>query len=353
MSITHQRVQTALANIIEPASGVAVSELVADMQLVYEGDLAKLTLQLTIPTYLLQHWLIDELGKELGAAESDKLEISVDSKIEDRASDQLAGVKNLIAVASGKGGVGKSSTAVNLALALRAEGARVGLMDADIYGPSIPKMLGIDPDQRPKVVGENRFAPIEVYGIQTLSMGNLMTDQTPAVWRGPMASGAFQQLLTQTLWHDLDYLIVDMPPGTGDIQLTLAQKAPVAGAVVVTTPQDIALADAIKGIEMFRKVDIPVLGVVENMAGHVCSSCGHTESIFGSGGAERLASEYSVSMLGALPLNMAIRVALDEGKPSMVADPEGVIAQEYRNIARSMAVNLALAEEDAMPEIEI
>ena len=350
MSITHQDVLSALSDIVEPWSGTEVSEFVAAVHLVHEGNVAKLTLTLGVPVYGLKQWLLGVLTQVFEGVD---LNVVVELKIADRASDQLPGVKNLIAIASGKGGVGKSSTAVNLALALRSEGAKVGLMDADIYGPSIPKMVGIDSSQRPRVVGENRFAPIEVFGIQTLSMGNLMTDQTPAVWRGPMASGAFQQLLTQTLWHDLDYLIVDMPPGTGDIQLTLSQRAPVAGAVIVTTPQDIALADAIRGIEMFRKVDVPVLGVVENMATHICSSCGHVESIFGSGGGETLASDYSVSMLGSLPLDISIRESLDEGSPTVVNDPDGLIATEYKKIARRMTVNLALSETEKGPEIEL
>lgn len=263
----------------------------------------------------------------------------------------LAGIKNIIAVASGKGGVGKSTTAVNLALALQAEGANVGLLDADIYGPSQPLMLGIDEATRPENQGEKYLKPVIAHGLQTMSMGYLVTDKTPMVWRGPMVSGALQQLLSQTLWRDLDYLIIDMPPGTGDIQLTLSQKVPVTGAVVVTTPQDIALLDAIKGIEMFRKVSIPVAGVVENMALHTCSQCGHVEHIFGAGGGEQLAKDYDAPLLGSLPLDLTIRQQTDAGKPSVVVDPESEISLRYRDIARRLGANIAKRAATAGPNI--
>ncbi len=246
------------------------------------------------------------------------------------------GVKHIVAVASGKGGVGKSTTAVNLALALLAEGKRVGLLDADIYGPSQQVMLGVAPNTRPKTHEDKYFHPIIAHGLQTMSMGYLVTDATPMVWRGPMASGALQQILTQTLWDNVDILIVDMPPGTGDIQLTLSQKVPLSGAVIVTTPQDIALLDARKGIEMFRKVSVPVLGVVENMAVHICSNCGHQEHLFGDGGGERIAREYKAPLLGALPLSLSIREQVDSGNPTVAADPNGDIAQIYRQIARGV-----------------
>ena len=268
----------------------------------------------------------------------------------------LDGVKNIIAVASGKGGVGKSTTSVNLALALAREGARVGLLDADIYGPSQSLMLGVAEGTRPQPAGEGRMQPVEAYGIQSMTMGYLVTDKTPMVWRGPMASGALEQLLRQTHWQDLDYLIIDMPPGTGDIQLTLSQRVPVAGSVIVTTPQDIALLDAKKGIEMFNKVSVPVLGVVENMATHVCSQCGHEEHIFGEGGGDRIAQEYGVPLLGALPLSLSIRQQTDAGKPSVVAEPEGDIARHYGEIARNVAAQLALRNQQsnsAVPEIVI
>jgi len=266
-------------------------------------------------------------------------------------------VKNIIAVASGKGGVGKSTTAVNLALALAAEGARVGILDADIYGPSQPQMLGVG-QRRPEVVGEQgkqQMLPINAYGIQSISMGYLVTEETPMLWRGPMATGALQQLLMQTRWDNLDYLIIDMPPGTGDIQITLAQKVPVTGAVIVTTPQDIALLDAKKGIEMFRKVNVPILGVIENMAIHTCSNCGHEEHIFGEGGGERIARDYQTELLGSLPLDLSIRADADRGKPSVAADPESAVSQKYRAIARKLVTNVQLHNHNnqALPDIEI
>lgn len=251
----------------------------------------------------------------------------------------MENIKHIIAVASGKGGVGKSTTSVNLALALHGLGHKVGLLDADIYGPSQPVMLGVPEGTRPQQVGSNALAPIEAHGLRTMSMGYLVTDKTPMVWRGPMAGGALQQILTQTAWGDLDYLIIDLPPGTGDIQLTLAQKANLTGAVIVTTPQDIALLDAIKAVEMFNKVEVPVLGIIENMAMHICSNCGHVEHIFGSGGAERMAGEYQVPVLGSLPLDIRIRTAVDSGAPSVAADPEGDIAAAYRSIAEAITRN--------------
>ncbi len=264
-----------------------------------------------------------------------------------RAQGGLPGmerVKNIIAVASGKGGVGKSTTAVNLALALAAEGARVGILDADIYGPSQPMMLGLPAGTKPDVKDNAWFVPVLAHNIEAMSIGFLLdSDNTPVVWRGPKATGALMQLLQQTLWSDLDFLIIDMPPGTGDIQLTLAQKVPVAGAVIVTTPQDIALLDARKGIEMFRKVEIPVLGVVENMALHICSNCGHAEHVFGQGGGERIARDYQTELLGALPLDMRIREQADRGQPSVIADPDGDIAVLYRGIARRMGAAVAKA----------
>lgn len=268
----------------------------------------------------------------------------------------IPNVKNIIAVASGKGGVGKSTTAVNLALAMATEGARVGILDADIYGPSQPHMLGIG-QRRPDIVGEpgkQQMLPLEAYGIQSISMGYLVTEETPMLWRGPMATGALQQLLMQTRWNNLDYLVIDMPPGTGDIQITLAQKVPVTGAVIVTTPQDIALLDAKKGIEMFRKVNVPVLGVVENMAIHICSNCGHEEHIFGEGGGERIARDYQTELLGSLPLDLSIRADADAGKPTVAMNPDSLISQHYRAIARKLMGKVAVLNEQAngFPDIE-
>ena len=252
---------------------------------------------------------------------------------------RIEGVKNIIAVASGKGGVGKSTTAVNIALALSQSGATVGILDADIYGPSQSHMLGVA-DKRPEVVSNSSMLPIPAHGIQMISMGNLVNDNTPMVWRGPMASGALQQLLQKTQWQDVDYLIVDMPPGTGDIQLTLSQSVPVSGSVIVTTPQDIALLDAKKGIEMFRKVNIPVYGVVENMSLYTCTNCGHEDAIFGTAGGERLATEFQTRLLGRLPLVMSICQQADAGCPTVIAHPESKEALAYMDIAEHLALEL-------------
>ena len=269
-------------------------------------------------------------------------------------TNSIAGVEQIIAVASGKGGVGKSTTAVNLALALQLLGRKTGILDADIYGPSLPTMLGLKEGTGPEVSEGNRFVPMQAHGLQTMSMGVLTTEDTPVVWRGPMASGALIQILTQTLWHDLDILIVDMPPGTGDIQLTLAQKAPVTGAVVVTTPQDIALKDAVKGVGMFRKVSIPVLGLVENMAVHICSNCGHSEHIFGAGGAEIMSEKFQVEVLGSLPLDIRIREDLDDGIPTLVKSPDGDIAEIYKAMAANTLLQLdKFGGQNRSPEIII
>lgn len=257
-----------------------------------------------------------------------------------RGLKPIPNVKNIIAVASGKGGVGKSTTAVNLALALQVEGARVGILDADIYGPSQPRMLGVN--RKPETRDGQSLEPIVSHGLQSMSIGYLIDEETPMVWRGPMVTQALQQLLTDTRWQDLDYLVVDLPPGTGDIQLTLSQRVPVSGAIIVTTPQDIALLDARKGLKMFEKVEVPVLGIVENMSLHICSQCGYEEPIFGEGGGRRMAEQYNVHFLGALPLDIHIREEADGGNPTVAAEPEGRIAQLYREIARHTAAKLAL-----------
>ncbi|WP_447937336.1 iron-sulfur cluster carrier protein ApbC [Thermomonas fusca] len=256
----------------------------------------------------------------------------------------LASVRNIIAVGSGKGGVGKSTTAVNLALALAAEGLKVGILDADVYGPSVPMMLGLS--GRPDSPDGKTITPMQVHGVEAMSIGLLVDQDTPMIWRGPMATQALSQLLNDTRWGDLDVLVVDLPPGTGDIQLTMAQKIPVAGAVIVTTPQDIATLDARKALKMFEKVNIPVLGLVENMAVHVCGNCGHAERIFGEGGGRKMAEQYGVVQLGALPLEIGIREHGDAGTPIVAAQPDSAAAQAYRAAARAL-----LAELDKRPKV--
>ena len=288
----------------------------------------------------------------------EQAEISVDWKLAahkvQKGVEPLKNVKNIIAIASGKGGVGKSTVAANLALALLAEGAGVGILDADIYGPSQPRMLGVS--GQPESTDGKSLEPKISHGLQSMSIGYLVDVETPMIWRGPMVTQALEQLLKDTNWRDIDYLIVDMPPGTGDIQLTLAQKIPVSGAVIVTTPQDIALLDARKGLKMFEKVQVPVLGIIENMSIHICSHCGHEEHIFGEGGGLMLADQYDVDFLGSLPLDVSIRQAVDDGNPSVVGDPDGAIATIYRQIARRLAAKLSLKEKDysqAFPNIVI
>jgi ATP-binding protein involved in chromosome partitioning len=318
---------------VAEASGLSFADALVDAQA--RGQSLSLQLDFGYPCGERAQTIVDQVRELFG---SDY--ITVDVQIRWHAAkvatinnqSTIAGVRNIIAVASGKGGVGKSTTTVNIALALAATGARVGILDADIYGPSQALMLGVA-DRRPEMHSSNKMKPIEAHGVQMISMGNLLTENTPVVWRGPMVSGALQQLLNQTQWDEVDYLLVDMPPGTGDIQLTLSQAVPVAGAVIVTTPQDIALLDARKGIEMFRKVNIPVLGVVENMSLHICSNCGHEEAIFGAAGGERLAEQYAVELLGRLPLQMSICEQTDNGNPPVVAEPTSAVAEKYRAIA--------------------
>lgn len=344
--ITRIDVEKTLKDYFVPQINIAipVNEVIQSIE-VDDGRIT-VAIVLDFPAASIVTQLHDEVVKLL-ASLPDITSVAVDiSCVIESAKSQtdmrsMEKVKNIIAVASGKGGVGKSTTAVNLALALAREGASVGLLDADIYGPSQQMMLGIDASQRPEQQGQEYLLPIVAHGLKTMSMGYLVTDKTPMVWRGPMAGGALTQLLTQTWWGDLDYLIIDMPPGTGDIHLTLAQKVVLAGAVIVTTPQDVALMDAQKGIEMFNKVSVPVLGIVENMAIHICSECGHQEHIFGSGGGDRIAAEYHVPLLGSLPLSLAIRQNVDAGRPTVVREPDSVEATLYGGIARTMVAQLA------------
>jgi len=314
------------------------------------GDAGEFRVELGFPAASIADELKDKVAGLLAASSAgDPPKVTVDSKISahgvQRNLKPLPEVKNIIAVASGKGGVGKSTTAVNLALALAAEGAKVAILDADIYGPSIPLMMGVA-SERPTSEDGKSLDPLTAHGVQVMSIGFLIDADQPMVWRGPMVTQALNQMLQQTRWSDVDYLIVDMPPGTGDIQLTLSQQVPVSGAVIVTTPQDIALLDARKGLQMFRKVAVPVLGVIENMSTHICSSCGHEEPLFGSGGGARMAEEYDVSLLGQLPLELKIREQTDGGAPSVVADPHGAVATAYRHTAMRMAAGLATQGRD-------
>jgi ATP-binding protein involved in chromosome partitioning len=347
MAITRQQVEQALRGWRDPHldKDLLLSGALRDVAI--DGDNILLKVTLGYPAAGVRERFCSEIAaaveQQVPCAKA-RVELGwqVDAAQAQHNLPNMEQVKNIIAVASGKGGVGKSTTAVNLALALAAEGAKVGLLDADIYGPSQPLLLGVPEGTRPAQRGSQHLEPVPAHGLQTMSIGYLLTEDTPVVWRGPMVSGALQQLLNQTAWDELDYLIIDMPPGTGDIQLTLAQKVPVAGAVIVTTPQDIALLDAVKGIEMFRKVDVAVLGIVENMAVHICSNCGHADHLFGSGGGDAIAKDYQVPLLGSLPLARSIREQSDAGSPSVVAEPQGPVATAYRDIARRMAAQLAL-----------
>ena len=346
---TQDQLLQALASVIDPNTGkdFVASKSIKNLQ-VTDGDVA-FDVELGYPAKSqfpgFRKRLIAAAKSVAGVSNvSVNLSVKIASHSVQRGVQLLPNVKNIIAVASGKGGVGKSTTAVNLALALAAEGASVGLLDADIYGPSQPMMMGIE--GRPESVDGKNMEPMENFGIQVMSIGFLVAQDEAMIWRGPMATQALEQLLRQTNWRDLDYLIVDMPPGTGDIQLTLSQRVPITGAVIVTTPQDIALLDAKKGIKMFEKVGVPILGIVENMAVHICSNCGHTEHIFGADGGKKMAADYKMDYLGALPLDMQIRLQADNGRPTVVADPDGDVAGIYKAIARKMAITVAAKAKD-------
>ncbi len=349
MAITEQDVQTALRELIDPVTDENYVAGKALKNLKIDGASIALDIVLGYPAKSIIEQIRQQVTARLSQLPGVKdVNVKVYSKVVSHAVQRgvkpVPGIKNIIAVASGKGGVGKSTTAVNLALALAAEGASVGMLDADIYGPSQPMMLGIT--GRPVSNDGKSLDPMEGHGIQAMSVGFLIDVETPMVWRGPMVTQALEQLLNETRWRDLDYLVVDLPPGTGDIQLTLAQKVPVTGAIIVTTPQDIALLDARKGLKMFEKVGIPILGIVENMAIHICSQCGHQEHIFGSGGGTRMSQDYKVDMLGALPLDISIREQADSGKPTVVSDPDGAVAKIYKQIARKVAAKIAKQSQD-------
>ena len=344
MSITLEAVREALSGVIDPNTGKDLLATKSAKNIKIDGANVSLDVELGYPAKSQIELLRTAVTSALSALPGIRqVNAHVFVKIVAHAAQGgvklLPNVRNIIAVASGKGGVGKSTTAANLALALAAEGANVGLLDADIYGPSQPMMLGVS--GRPDSKDGKTMEPLEAHGLQIASIGFMIDPDQPMVWRGPMVTQALQQLLELTNWRDLDYLVVDMPPGTGDIQLTLSQKVPVTGAVIVTTPQDIALLDARKGLKMFEKVGIPILGIVENMSVHVCSQCGHAEAIFGEGGGARMCADFGVEFLGALPLTMSIREQADSGRPTVVADPEGPVAQIYQQIARKLAVAVA------------
>jgi ATP-binding protein involved in chromosome partitioning len=349
MSITTEGIQNALRELIDPVTDENYVDSKSAKNIVIDGANVALEIVLGYPcksvTESIRQQVITRLKKIDGIG---NVSVNVYAKIVSHSAQRGVklnpNIKNIIAVASGKGGVGKSTTAVNLALALAAEGAIVGMLDADIYGPSQPTMLGIT--GRPQSKDGKTREPMEGHGIQAMSVGFLVDQETPMVWRGPMVTQALEQLLNETRWNNLDYLVIDLPPGTGDIQITLAQKVPVTGAVIVTTPQDIALLDARKGLKMFEKVGVPIIGIVENMAMHTCSNCGHTEHIFGEGGGARMSKDYNVDLLGSLPLNIQIREMADSGKPTVVSDPDGATSMIYKDIARKCAAKIAKQSQD-------
>jgi ATP-binding protein involved in chromosome partitioning len=343
--VTKEQIEEAIKGYTEPHMDKDLVSAKCVKAIEIAGDKVKIKVELGFPAKGIEAALsakVKELAESVAGVASAEVECGtkVVAHSVQKSLKPIDNVKNIIAVASGKGGVGKSTTAVNLALALAAEGAKVGILDADIYGPSQPRMLGVS--GQPESKDGKTLEPISSYGLQAMSIGFLIDEETPMIWRGPMVTQALEQLLNDTNWDNLDYLVIDLPPGTGDTQLTLAQKVPVSGAVIVTTPQDIALLDARKGFKMFEKVEVPVLGIVENMSTHICSSCGHEEHIFGEGGGVRMAEQYGVNFLGALPLDIRIREETDGGKPTVVAEPEARISQIYREIARKVAAKLAL-----------
>lgn len=349
MSISRDAIEAEVKNIIDPHSEKSLGVSKAVKEVSVEGDSVRISVSLGYPSKSFAPKLkqqIEDLVNSLAKPSSVQVDIgfAIQAHSVQKTLKPMENIKNVIAVASGKGGVGKSTVAANLALALAAEGARVGMLDADIYGPSQPTMLGIkgQPDSK----DGQTLEPMKNFGIQVMSIGFLIDEETPMIWRGPMVTQALEQLLNNTLWKDVDYLVVDLPPGTGDVQLTLAQKIPVSGALIVTTPQDIALLDARKGVKMFQKVDVPILGIVENMSTHICTSCGHEEHIFGAGGGAKMAQDYDLKLLATLPLDISIREQADSGKPTVVATPDSPCAQIYCELARRATAQLATMGKD-------
>lgn len=342
--ISETSIRAALHNIVYPLLQQSYVELDAVSSVDIDGSQVAVTIRLGLIAHSQHHRMAMALTHQLEEAGFPNVKVKLDAEVYASPSiqrqGQLAAVKNMVMVASGKGGVGKSTTAINLALALQAEGAKVGILDADIYGPSMRTMLGISKEIKPALVDEKFIEPIKKYGLKSMSVAYLSEEKTPMIWRGPMAVRALQQLLEMTLWGELDYLIIDMPPGTGDIHISLAQKVNISAAVVVTTPQEMALTDARKGIEMFNKVSIPVLGIIENMATHICSHCNHAEAIFGEGGAQHLADQYHISLLGSLPLNKRVREDVDAGMPTVVKEPDSQITQAYLALANKVGAEL-------------
>jgi len=344
-----ERVKSLAESFVDPYMGIDLGSAKAVKEVAVVDGKARVAIELGYPMAGVHDRWVEQLRRHVGdVAGVSGVEVAIRTQIVthqvQRAVKPLSHIKNTIAVASGKGGVGKSTTAVNLALALAAEGAQVALLDADIYGPSQARMLGSR--EKPTSRDGRSMEPVMAHGIQAMSMGFLVDEESPMIWRGPMVTQALEQLLRDTRWQPADYLVIDLPPGTGDTQLTLAQRIPVTGAVIVTTPQDIALLDARKGLKMFEKVSVPVLGIVENMSVHVCSQCGHQEPVFGTGGGERMARDYDVDLLGQLPLERSIREHADSGRPSVVADPEGAAALIYREVARKVAAKIACLGRD-------
>jgi len=357
-NLSQESVEKLLSTVVDKhtSQDIVSSESIKAINI--EGNKLNIEVVLKYPANSYHTELKQSIKTALSDSGASDLNISISSKITSHATQNganaLPGIKNIIAVASGKGGVGKSTTSVNLALALHNEGAKVAILDADIYGPSQPRMLGVK-DLKPEGTESGNMVPVSAHGIQSMSIGYLVDEASPMVWRGPMVTQALDQLIHKTEWNDIDYMIIDMPPGTGDTQLTISQKIPVSGAVIVTTPQDIALIDAKKGLAMFEKVNIPILGIIENMSMHICSSCGHAEAIFGRGGGADMARDSGAEFLGALPLEINIRTDVDEGTTTVVKDPQGKTAEIYKDIARKLAASLSLQSESvgAFPNITI